>query len=107
MATRLGPRSLTLHTPSRERTTESSVLGIELVADLGHARNLPRGRLGAALRVCRVDVALEGDHAFGAVDVDLHGLQPDVGGEGALHLAGKGGVLGRALGIGADLLRLL
>src|SRR6185436_12681026 len=106
MATRLGPRSLTLHTPSRVRDTDSSVLRMELVVHLGDARNLLRGRFGAALRVQGVDAALERDHAALAVDVDLHRLQPDIGRERALHLAGERGIPGGALGFGAGVLRL-
>src|SRR5262245_35427615 len=108
MATRLGPRSLTVQTPSRVCATCSSVLGMQLVADFADAGDLARGRRRAALRVLGVDVALERDYAgIVAVDVDLHRLQADVGGERALHLAGQRGALGRPLGLYARLLCLL
>src|SRR5687767_10010550 len=116
MATRLGPRSFTLHTPSLVCSTESrgcsmsAAFKFELVLHGLHAADLLRHLLGAAARVGAVHAAFQRDHAVVAVDVDGERLQAHVIGERAFHLAGEAGVLRALLGALAArfiLLRLL
>src|SRR5262245_467574 len=98
MATRPGPRSFTLQTPSRVCATDRSGRGaatsfspwpsalhhLELVLHRLHAVHLLRHGLGALLLVGGLDLALQRDDALVAVDVDAgQRLQADVGGERA------------------------
>src|SRR3954463_16714310 len=104
MATRLGPRSLTLQTPSRVCVTDrtgrassisSAALDAQLVLHGRDAADLLRDGLGTLLDVLGVDRALQRDHALVAIDVDgLQRLQADLVGERRMHLAGQRRVLG-------------
>src|SRR5688572_25251890 len=113
MATRLGPRSFTLHTPSLVCSTESSgwsmsaAFELQLVLHRLDPVDLLRHLLGAAAGVGIVDAALERHHAVAAVYVDGEGLQAHIVGEGAFHLAGEPGVLRALLGAFAGRLALL
>src|SRR5262245_19148235 len=104
MATRAGPRSLTLQTPSRVRVTESNgvpslnalslLLDFELVLDRLYAAHLLRDLLGLLLGVGGFDAPLERDDAVLAVNVDVReGLEAGVPGERGLHLGRERGAM--------------
>src|SRR5262245_12563097 len=105
MATRVGPRSLTLQTPSRVRVTESNgvpslnalslLLDFELVLHRLHAAYFLGDLLGLLLGLGGFDVAFERDDAVLAVDVHVReGLEARVLGERSLHLRGERGAVG-------------